>query len=51
LCHSGAEVCVILQWQNPEAIASVQLGIQQAGEGELHNMESFAQYAELEVED
>jgi hypothetical protein len=38
-------------WQNPEAIASVQLGIQQAGEGELHNMESFAQYAELEVED
>ncbi len=38
-------------WQNPEAIASVQLGIQQAGEGELHDMESFAQYAELEVED
>lgn len=38
-------------WKNPEAIASVQRGIQQAGEGDLHDMGSFAQYAELEVED
>jgi hypothetical protein len=38
-------------WQNPEAIASVQRGIQQAAEGELHDMGSFSQYAELELED
>ena len=38
-------------WQNPEAISSVQRGIQQAGEGELHDMGSFGEYAELEVED
>jgi hypothetical protein len=38
-------------WQNPEAIASVQRGIQQAAEGKLHDMRSFNEYAELEVED
>ncbi|NJM68694.1 MAG: hypothetical protein HC851_25045, partial [Acaryochloris sp. RU_4_1] len=38
-------------WQNPEAIASVQRGIQQVAEGDLHDLGSFAQYAELEVEE
>jgi glycine cleavage system aminomethyltransferase T len=38
-------------WKNPEAIASVQRGIQQAAEGELHDMGSFSQYADVEVED
>jgi hypothetical protein len=38
-------------WQNPEAIASVQRGIQQAADGELHDMGDFSQYAEAEVED
>ena len=38
-------------WQNPEAISSVQRGIQQAGEGQLHDMGSFIEYAELEGED
>lgn len=38
-------------WQNPEAIASVQKGIQQAAEGELHDMGDFSQYADIEVED
>ena len=38
-------------WQNPEAIASVQRGIQQAGAGDCHDLGAFADYAELEVED
>jgi hypothetical protein len=38
-------------WQNPEAIASVQRGIDQAVDGELQDMGSFTQYAELEVEE
>jgi hypothetical protein len=37
-------------WQNPEAIAAVQRGIEQATSGELHEGGSFARYAELEVE-
>ncbi|MBW4549554.1 MAG: hypothetical protein KME35_00275 [Aphanocapsa sp. GSE-SYN-MK-11-07L] len=38
-------------WQNPEAIAAVQRGIEQATAGELHDQGSFAEYAELEVEE
>jgi hypothetical protein len=38
-------------WQNPAAIASVQRGIEQAGAGEVHDLGSFAQYAEMETED
>jgi hypothetical protein len=38
-------------WQNPEAIASVQQGIQQAEAGDLHELESFAQFAEIEVDE
>jgi hypothetical protein len=37
-------------WQNSEAIASVHRGIDQAAAGELHDMGSFALYAELEVD-
>lgn len=37
-------------WQNPEAIASVQQGIQQAASGELHNMGSSGEYAVLDDE-
>jgi hypothetical protein len=38
-------------WQNPEAIASVQLGISQAAAGDLQDLGSFAQYAELEMDE
>jgi hypothetical protein len=38
-------------WQNPEAIASVQRGIEHAGMGEVHDLGSFAEYAEMEIED
>ena len=38
-------------WKNPEAIASVQRGIQESQTEELHDLGSFAQYADLKVED
>jgi hypothetical protein len=38
-------------WQNSEARASVQRGLEQAGAGEVHDLGSFAQYAEMEIED
>ena len=38
-------------WQNPEAIATVQTGITQAAQGETRSLGSFAQYANLEVDD
>ncbi len=38
-------------WQNPEAIASVKRGIEQAGAGEVHDLGSFAQYANVDLED
>jgi hypothetical protein len=38
-------------WQNSEAIASVQQGIEQASAGAVHDLGSFAQYAEMEIED
>jgi hypothetical protein len=38
-------------WQNPEAITSVQQGIEQAGAGDVHDLGSFAQYADAEIEE
>lgn len=38
-------------WQNPDALASVQRGIQHLAAGETHDLGSFTQYAELEVDD
>lgn len=38
-------------WNNPDAIAAVRQGMQQAAQGEMHDLGSFAQYADLEVED
>jgi hypothetical protein len=35
-------------WQNPEALNSVCRGIEQAAAGEVHDLGSFAQYADLE---
>ncbi len=38
-------------WQNPDALASVQRGIQQSAAGETHDLGSFTQYANLELDD
>jgi len=38
-------------WQNPEAITAVQQGIQQSGVGDVQELGSFAEYADLELED
>ncbi len=38
-------------WQNPEALAMVLRGIEQAARGEVHDLGSFAQYADLEIDD
>ncbi len=38
-------------WQNPEALASVKLGIEQAKAGQVKDLGSFAEYADLEIED
>lgn len=38
-------------WQNTSALAAVGRGIEQADKNEVHDLGSFAQYADLEVED
>jgi hypothetical protein len=38
-------------WQNPDAIAMVQTGISQAAQGKTHSLGSFAQYANLDIDD
>lgn len=38
-------------WNNPDAISAVRQGMQQAKEEDLHDLGSFSQYADLEVED
>ncbi|MBW4667871.1 MAG: hypothetical protein KME60_10680 [Cyanomargarita calcarea GSE-NOS-MK-12-04C] len=38
-------------WQNPEALGMVLRGIEQAARGEVHDLGSFAQYADLEIDD
>lgn len=38
-------------WQNSSALATVQCGIEQANKNEVCDLGSFAQYADLEVED
>ncbi len=38
-------------WQNPDALASVQRGIQQSAAGETHDLGSFTQYTNLELDD
>ena len=35
-------------WQNQSALKSVQKGLQEASAGELHEMESFAEFAEFD---
>ena len=37
-------------WQNPSALNSVLRGIEQAAAGEVHDLGSFAEYADLEIE-
>jgi hypothetical protein len=37
-------------YKNPEALARVQRGISQAAEGKLHDLGSFDQYADDEIE-
>lgn len=38
-------------WQNPEALASVQQGIEQSAIGQTEALGSFAQYANLELDE
>jgi hypothetical protein len=38
-------------WQNPQALASVLKGIHQAAEGNVQELGSFSQYADLEIDD
>ncbi len=38
-------------WQNPEALGTVLRGIEQAARGEVHDLGSFAEYADLEIDD
>ena len=38
-------------WQNPDAIAMVQTGITQAAQGKIQSLGSFAQYANLDIDD
>lgn len=38
-------------WENQEALKSVKQGLQEASDGEIHEMESFANFAELDDED
>jgi len=37
-------------YRNPKALASVRKGLQQAAEGDLRQLESFARYADDEIE-
>ncbi|MEG4284727.1 hypothetical protein QUB68_16485 [Microcoleus sp. A006_D1] len=36
-------------WQNPEALASVQRGLQQAAKGEVHDLGDFSEYADIAI--
>ncbi|HEY9702302.1 MAG TPA: hypothetical protein V6C58_07635 [Allocoleopsis sp.] len=38
-------------WQNPEALNSVQRGLEQVAKGEVHYLGDFSQYQDLECED
>jgi hypothetical protein len=38
-------------WKNSEALAMVRRGIQEASEGKGRSLGSFAQYADLEIDD
>ena len=38
-------------WSNPETFAYVQKGLEQAAQGAIHDMGSFAQDAEIEIDD
>ena len=38
-------------WKNPDALASVQRGIEQVSTKETYDLGSFAQYADLKVDD
>jgi hypothetical protein len=38
-------------WENPEALATVRTGLNQAAQGETKSLGSFAQYANLDIED
>lgn len=38
-------------WQNAEALTSVQRGLKQSAEGQGRSLGSFAQYADLEIDD
>jgi hypothetical protein len=38
-------------WKNSEALASLEKGVEQAASGELHDLGSFEEYVDLEIDD
>ena len=38
-------------WDNPQALASLERGLEQAASGETYDLGSFSQYVNLEIED